>query len=77
MLPKTREVKVGKIDNLTEYEQPLVFTTTWKGRLEQPPASVRQKDNEALRKYYAQFESKDQESVVPEVKPVAEAAAGN
>jgi hypothetical protein len=24
MLPKTREVKVGKIDNLTEYEQPLV-----------------------------------------------------
>lgn len=37
------------------------------------------KDYEALRTYYAQFESKDQESVVLKVKPAAEAtaAAGN
>ncbi len=35
------------------------------------------KDYDALRKYYGQFESKDQESVVLKVKPVESAAAGN
>jgi hypothetical protein len=35
------------------------------------------KDYDALRKYYAQFESKDQESVVLKSEPVAAAASGN
>ena len=165
MLPKTVEVTVGTIENLTDYEQPLIVNYTVKGTIGTPtgkrlvmPADifeagatatfphekrelavyfhyaqyvqdamrihfakgfeveavpdvgkvnyadeeayslnvtkdetsyttrrnhirgevlVPQKEYEALRKYYAQFESKDQESVVLKVKPVESAAAGN
>jgi len=38
---------------------------------------VQPKDYDALRKYYAQFESKDQESVVLKGAPIAGAAGGN
>jgi hypothetical protein len=38
---------------------------------------VQQKDYDSLRKFYTQFESKDQESVVLKVAPAASAAAGN
>jgi predicted negative regulator of RcsB-dependent stress response len=38
---------------------------------------VMPKDYDALRKYYAQFESKDQESVVLKGVPIAAAAGGN
>jgi hypothetical protein len=38
---------------------------------------VMPKDYETLRKYYAQFESKDQESVVLKAAPAVAAAGGN
>jgi hypothetical protein len=165
MIPKTLDVKVGEIENLTDYEQPLIVNYEVKGTVGTPtgkrlvmPADifvagatatfphekrelavyfhysqtvqdamriqfakgfeveavpdsakfsysdeeaymismtkddisyttrrnhirneviVPVKDYDALRKYYGQFESKDQESVVLKVKPVESAAAGN
>ena len=38
---------------------------------------VMPKDYDALRKYYAQFESKDQESVVLKAAPAVAASGGN
>jgi len=38
---------------------------------------VMPKDYDGLRKYYTQFESKDQESVVLKEAPAAAAAGGN